>query len=239
LSQLPKEFLSFFLTHSTQPPPPIIMSSSPKVEHVILFKVKEDAEPSEVNNMVSLINGMSSLDEVLYLTAAPTLRVRSSIPSLAFTHVSHSRFKSEPDLSAYAVNPIHLDVKKRNGPLVADILAVDWFTGDLGGGVHVAVPPGSAVRVTFWKLKEGLGDKARSEILEGIKGIKEKLGGGVSQFTYGENFSDRAKGFSIAFLAVFPSQTELEAADPNQDENFKDYLDDTFGLDFVVPPPPQ
>ncbi|PON45147.1 hypothetical protein PanWU01x14_260920 [Parasponia andersonii] len=120
--------------------------------------------------MVSLINGTSSLDEVLYT--------------------------------------IQLDVRKRNGSLVADILAVDWFTGDLGGGVNVA-------------------------------GIKEKLGGGVSQFTYGENFSDRAKGFSIAFLAVFPSQTELEAADPNQEENFNDYIDGTFGLDFVVPSPPR
>ncbi|PON81639.1 Transcription regulator AsnC-type, partial [Trema orientale] len=214
------------------------MSSSQKIEHVILFKIKDNAEPSEVNNMVNLINGMSSLDEVLHLTAAPLLRVRSSIPSLAFTHVSHSRFKSQAEISAYAVNATHLDVKKQISHLIVDVLAVDWFTTDLGGD-HVTVPPGSAVRVTFWKLKQGLGDKARSEILEGIKGIKEKLGGGVSEFTYGENFSDRAKGFSIAFLAVFPSQTELEAADPNQDENFKEYLDDTFVLEFVVPPPPQ
>ncbi|PON54841.1 hypothetical protein PanWU01x14_192070, partial [Parasponia andersonii] len=63
------------------------MSSSPKIEHVILFKIKDNAEPSEVNNTVNLINGMSSLNEVLHLTAAPLLRVRSSIPSLAFTRV--------------------------------------------------------------------------------------------------------------------------------------------------------
>ena len=124
-------------------------------------------------------------------------------------------------------------MKKQIGSLIVDVLAVDWFTNDIGS--DVTVPLGSAVHVTFLKLKEGLGDQAKSEILEGIKGIKEKLGN-VNQFTHGENFSDRAKGYSIAFLAVFSSQSELEAADTNQDEKFKDYLDDSFVLDFVVPP---
>ncbi|XP_062087052.1 stress-response A/B barrel domain-containing protein DABB1-like [Humulus lupulus] len=207
------------------------MSSSQNIEHVILFKLKDDAEPSEVKAAVNKIKGLQTIDEVLYLTAAP-LR-SSSNSSLAFTHVSHSRFRSTSELSAYGVHPLHLRMKKEDNHLIDDVLAVDWFTNEFGGD-HVTVPPGSGVRVTLWKLKEGLGDETRSEILEGMRKIKE--GEEVTEFTYGVNFSDRGKGFSMAILTVFRSESELEAADDaNQYEKFKDYLDTTLVIEFVVP----
>uniref|UniRef100_A0A803QT04 Stress-response A/B barrel domain-containing protein n=1 Tax=Cannabis sativa TaxID=3483 RepID=A0A803QT04_CANSA len=213
------------------------MSSSQNIEHVILFKLKIDAETSEVNTMVNKIKGLQGMDEVLYLTAAP-LRSSSNSTSLAFTHVSHSRFRSTSELSAYSVHPLHLSIKKETNHLVEDMLAVDWFT-DAFGGDRVTVPPGSAVRVTFWKLKEGLGDETiRSEISEGMREIKENLGEEVSEFTYGANFSDRGKGFSMAILAVFRSESELEAGDDAKKyEKFNEYLDleATLVIEFVVP----
>lgn len=120
-------------------------------------------------------------------------------------------------------------------------MAVDWIAVDLQGPV---VPqPGSAIRVTFLKLKEDLEEGVKSEILEVIKGIKNSFGQ-ISQITCGENFSPaRAKGFSIASIAVFPSVSDLEAVDSNQElvnllkEKVKEYLESVVVVDYAVPLP--
>ncbi|GMN53026.1 hypothetical protein TIFTF001_022178 [Ficus carica] len=220
------------------------MSSSHTIEHIVLFKLKATTDqPSDADvdaaadgdKMVSRINGLISLDQVLHITAVPLRRVRSTSSELSFTHILHSRFRSKHDLTAYAVHPAHLRVVSENAPLVDDILAVDWVADYLIGSV--IPPPGSAVRVALWKLKEGVsGDERKSEILEAIRGIKEELGG-VSQFSFGENFSpERAKGFEMAFLIVFSNVRILESADSEQwEEKFKDFVDSLLVLDFVVP----
>ena len=70
--------------------------------------------------------------------------------------------------------------------------------------------PGSALKVSFLKLKEGLGDGVRDEVSGVVGGIKDRFGG-IRQFSYGENFSPaRAKGFSIASIAVFDGKDELD-----------------------------
>lgn len=122
-------------------------------------------------------------------------------------------------------------------------MAVDWVVDDLHG--PLGPQPGSAIRVTLFKLKEDLGDHVKSEVLRGIEGIKDSFGfGQVGQFTYGENFSaGRNKGFSLAWLAVFPGVSELEKADSNEQvvivnnnikEKFKDYLESELVTDYVV-----
>ncbi|CAH9065943.1 unnamed protein product [Cuscuta europaea] len=216
----------------------IRMSSGPIVEHVVLFKVKPDVEPSRVNEMVVNLKGLTSLPQVLHLTAGPVLRNRSA--SFAFTHMLHSRYASKSDLADYSAHPDHLAVVKVNVlPVCDDIMAVDWICDDLAGPVKV--PPGSAQRVTFLKLKENLGENEKSEILSVTKGIKEKISS-IDQMSVGENFSPaRAKGFSIASVAVFGGVRELEAlesqsaAENEEKDKVRGFLDGVLVVDYAVP----
>lgn len=206
-------------------------SSSAFIEHIVLFKVKDNTESSKVNAWLNGVNGLNSLDLTLHLTAGPLLRTRSS--PLAFTHLLHSRYKTKDDLAAYSAHPNHLSVVKDLGlPIMDDIMAVDWVSEGLTG--PVAPSPGSALRVTFLKLKENLGEAAKGKVLEVIKGRF----GEVGQISVGENFSPaRAKGYSIASVAVFKGVSEMEAVDSKEEDKVSEFLDSTIVLDYVVPSP--
>lgn len=216
----------------------IDMSAHP-VEHVVLFKVKDGVDSSKVTHMLTGLNGLVSLDQVLHLTAGPLLSDRSSFN---FTHLLHSRYASKEDLAAYTAHPSHMDVVKQLVlPICDDIMAVDWIADSLQG--PLTAPAGSAVRVTFLKLKDNLGEEVKSHILEVIGGLREKLGPNT-QLTVGDNFSPaRAKGFSIASIAIFPGLNELEtvASDHEmlelQKDKVREHLESVIVVDYVVPPP--
>ncbi|CAK7327485.1 unnamed protein product [Dovyalis caffra] len=219
-------------------------SSAPSqtIEHIVLFKVKENTDPAKVNTMISSLNGLISLDSVLHITAGALYRTKSS--PIPFTHMLHSRYSSKENLNAYAVHPSHVSVVKESvQPNCDDVMAVDWVADDLIGGESLVPPPGSAIRLTFLKLKEGLGDEVKDEILGVIREIKGKFEG-IDQVSFGENFSARAKGYSIASLAVFPGLSELEAVDSNEElvnlekAKVRDYLQSVIVLDYVVPSAP-
>lgn len=209
------------------------------VDHIVLFNVKPDVDPSKPLAMVNNLGGLTSLDTVLHLTAGPLLRCRSS--SLHFTHMLHSRYASKADLDNYSAHPAHVAVVNDYvKPIVEDVMAVDWVSF----ASSVAVPPGSAMRVTFLKLKENLGQKEKDEVLGVIGGIKEMFPA-IEQLSFGENFSPaRAKGFSIASIAVFKGTNELEGLDmeseaTNQQKDLvRDKLDGVVVLDYVVPSSP-
>ncbi|KAI9191764.1 hypothetical protein LWI28_013094 [Acer negundo] len=213
-------------------------SSSSTIEHVVLFKVKPDVDSSKVNTMISNLNGLVSLDPVLHLTAGPVIRTGSSL--FTFTHMLHSRYNSKTDLDAYSQNPNHLSVVRESVlPICEDIMAVDWVADRTP--TTMVLQPGSAVRITFLKLKENLGEEVKDEVLGVIKGLKEKFGG-IEEITCGENFSPaRAKGFSIASIAIFKGVKEMEEADSNQElvklqkEKVKDYVESAIAVDYVVP----
>lgn len=210
------------------------------VEHVVLFKVKPDADPSKVSEMVANLNGLTSLPQVLHLTAGAVLRTRSE--SFAFSHLLHSRYASMSDLAAYSAHPDHTGVVKANVlPICDDIMAVDWISDELAGPVKV--PPGSAMRVTFLKLKENLGESEKGEILRVTRGIKEKFPS-IDQLSVGENLSPaRAKGFSIGSVAVFGGVEELEAlesespvaAAKEEKAKVREFLDGVLVVDYAVP----
>lgn len=216
------------------------MSSFQTVEHIVLFKVKDDADPSKVNAMVSGLSALVSLDQVRHLMVGPLLRNRSS--ALTFTHMLHSRYDTKDDLNAYSAHPSHLSVVRGSVlPICDDIMAVDWVAHDLEG--DLSPPPGSAMRVSFLKLKEDLGDEIKNEVLGVIGEIKDKFGQ-ISQLSYGENFSPaRAKGFSLASLAVFNGQADLDAVDSNEDlvnhqkDKVREHLDSVVVVDYLVPSP--
>lgn len=218
--------------------PTMSASAAPPVEHIVLFKVKEGTDPSRVGAMLAGLNGLVSLDQVLHLAAGPVLQTRSSL--FSFTHMLHSRYRTKDDLAAYSAHPSHMGVVKESVlPICDDIMAVDWVADRAPEAL--AVPPGSAVKVSFLKLKEGLGDAAKGEVLGVIQGIKDGFAQ-VEQVTCGENFSPaRAKGFSIASLAVFKSVEEMEAAAADEEavnsrkEKVREHLDGVIGVDYVVP----
>ncbi|KAF8117649.1 hypothetical protein N665_0008s0007 [Sinapis alba] len=216
---------------SSTPPPQII-------EHIVLFKVKDETDSSMITSMMNGLNGLVSLSQVIHISAAPLHRVRSS--ASAFTHVLHSRYGSKEDLNAYAAHPDHVRVVKECVlPICEDVMAVDWIADRVPG--TLAPPPGTAAKLTFLKLKENLADEAKLEIVGVIKGLSEKLPG-IGQITVGENFSPaRAKGFSIASIAFFKDLGELEAVDGQRElvnvekEKVREYVDSTIVVEFVVP----
>ncbi|KAG5255093.1 stress-response A/B barrel domain-containing protein [Salix suchowensis] len=233
-------FSSFKQPYSASSKSQIKMSSSTPsqiVEHIVLFKVKENTDPTKVNTMINSLNRLISLDSVLHLNAGALYRIRSS--PIPFTHMLHSRYSSKENLSAYAVHPRHVSVVKESvQPICDDVMAVDWVTDDLNSGDSLVPPPGSAISLSFLKLKEGLGDEVKDEILGLIKGITGRYGG-IHQISCGENFSARAKGYSIASLAVFPGLSELDSKEEfvNLEKAiFRDYLQSFIVLDYVVQP---
>lgn len=225
-------------------------SQSEAIEHIVLFKVKDEAEPSKVKAWLDALNGLSSLDQVAQLTAAPliqtTTTTSSSATSLNFTHILHSRYNSKQDLKAYTIHPRHDSAVKDHGlHIVEDIMAFDWVAPDLRLTVTPKPKPGSAVRVSFFKLKEEEEeeDVKKSEILGVLKETKDGLLLGqqkqISEMSYGENFSpERSRGYSLAYLAVFPGPTELE--DSNEElgklkHKFKDFVESEVVVDFLIP----
>ncbi|KAJ4831863.1 hypothetical protein Tsubulata_047072 [Turnera subulata] len=200
-----------------------------------------DTHPSKVKDMIDNLDGLFSLGLVLNRTSGPVHRVPSS-PS-PFTHMIHSRFSSPETLRAYSAHPDHVAVAKEYVlPICDDAVVVDWVVDDLRG--PLAPPPGSAMRVSLLKLKEGeaaVKDEILGEVKESI-GSKGNLDG-VHQVTFGENISPlRAQGYSIASLVLFHGLSELEAADTNgvegifAGEQIKEHLESVIVVDFVVPP---
>ncbi|VVA98545.1 unnamed protein product [Arabis nemorensis] len=214
-------------------------SSPPKqiIEHIVLFKVKDDTDSNKITSMINNLNALVSLNQVLHISAAPLHRVRSAS---AFTHVLHSRYGSKEDLNSYAAHPDHVRVVKESVlPICEDVMAVDWIADKIPG--TLAPPSGSVAKITFLKVKENVSDEAKSEIVDVIKGLREKFPG-IGQITVGENFSPaRAKGFSIASIAYFKDLAELESVDTQTDlvnsqkDKVREFLDSTIVVEFVVP----
>lgn len=95
----------------------------------------------------------------------------------------------------------------------------------------------------FLKLKEKLGQGSKSDILGVIKGLKG-IFREINQISVGEKISPaRAKGYSIASLAVFPGVKELEGSDSKQQlvktekDNVREYVENVTEVDYVVGAP--
>lgn len=212
------------------------------VEHVVLFKARESTEQAKIEAMITNLQALSSLGITTHLVAAPILRLRSgAATAAAFTHLLHSRYSSPSDLAAYASDPRHVAVVKDSVlPICDDIMAVDWLS-DLSSG-PIAPPPGSAVRLTLAKPKEG----KKLELMAALEQVKAsaamKLAGQVS---FGENFSPaRAKGYEVGFIAVFDGVEALdglekdEALVEEEKKKLRPLLESVIVVDFVVPPAP-
>ena len=104
--------------------------------------------------------------------------------------------------------------------------------------------PNSAMRLTLLKLKESEEEKEKGEILSVVGGIEKEFAE-IEQLSFGENFSPaRAKGFSIASIAIFAGLKEMEGLDDKGElvemhkAKVRDLLEDVIVVDYVIPPPP-
>lgn len=117
-------------------------------------------------------------------------------------------------------------------------MAVDWVNDNLNG--QIVVKPGSAIRLQLIKLKDGVGEREKSDVFEVISGLKEKLAG-ILQLSFGENFSPgRNKGFEICSIGVFTGVDDLNALEGNleivkEKDKVRDFIDDLIVVDYVVP----
>ncbi|KAF0909630.1 hypothetical protein E2562_039353, partial [Oryza meyeriana var. granulata] len=136
-------------------------SSAPAVaapiEHIVLIKVRPEAAASgAAAAMVSSLQALSTaVPGLSYIHVGPVLRLRSpAAEALGPTHLLHSRYATKPDLAAYAAHPAHVAaVQGHVLPNALDTTAVDWVNA---ARVPSPVAPGSAVRLTLAKVKEGL-----------------------------------------------------------------------------------
>uniref|UniRef100_A0ACD5ULF7 Uncharacterized protein n=1 Tax=Avena sativa TaxID=4498 RepID=A0ACD5ULF7_AVESA len=222
------------------------MSSAPAIaapiEHFVLIKVRPEAASSgAAAAMVSSLQALSTLVPGLsYIHAGPVLRLRSpAAEALGPTHLLHSRYATKPDLAAYAVHPDHVAaVQAHVAPNALDATAVDWVNA---AELPSPVAPGSAVRLTLAKVKEGL---EVAQLVEKVAAATKAAGEGKgSRVSFGENFSPaRAKGFQFGMVAVFDSVEELDAleGDAKVEEAkaaLRPLLDEVVVLDFVVDAP--
>ena len=213
----------------------IKMSST--VEHVVLFNVKPTADSSQLSTMVNGLNSLNTLPMVLHLSSGKLLKNRSS--SHTFTHVLHSRYRSKEDLANYSAHPDHLSVVRSSVlPICDDLMAIDWVAENID---PVVVKPGSAMRLQFVKLKDGVGESEKRVVFEVINGLKEKVSE-IKQFSSGENFSPaRAKGFEICSIGIFDGVKELDGLEGNlkigeEKDKVREFIDSLVVVDYVVPP---
>jgi peroxin-10 len=223
------------------------MSSAPAtaiaapVEHIVLIKVRPEAASSgAAAAMVSSLQALSTaVPGLSYIHVGPVLRLRSpAAEALGPTHVLHSRYATKPDLAAYAAHPAHVAaVQGHVLPNALDSTAIDWVNAAL---VPSPVNPGSAVRLSLAKLKEGVEAHQLAEKLAAATAAAGEAKG--AKVSFGENFSPaRAKGYQFGMVAVFDSVEGLDAVDGDGKVEaakaiVRPLLDDVLELEFVVGP---
>ncbi|CAH1425281.1 unnamed protein product [Lactuca virosa] len=211
------------------------------IEHIVLFNVKPDVDPTKVAAMIDGLNRMASLDLSIHVSAGELLsRSRSDSDSLTFSHIMHTRFTSNDNLQVYYTHPEHLRMVSENiHPIIDDIMIVDWISNNIS---HEAPKPGSVMRVTLLKLKEDLLENEKSKFFEMMEGIKNQFKA-IEQVSFGENFHAMAKGYSISSIVVFSGFSYLEAFDSDAGivnsikEKVKDSVETELVVDYMIPLP--
>jgi hypothetical protein len=99
------------------------------LRHVVLFKFKKDADEGKVQEVVKAFGKLpDQIDQIHQYewgkNNSPEQR------SKGFTHCFLVTFKSQEDLDAYLPHPAHQEFVKLIGPVIEDVLVVDYWTGE-------------------------------------------------------------------------------------------------------------
>ncbi|KAG0565951.1 hypothetical protein M758_7G025200 [Ceratodon purpureus] len=177
--------------------------TDPVIEHIVLFKVKADADLQEIQAMIDALHGLRKLEGVLELTVGSALSVQGG----EYTHVLHGRFQTKVALNAYLISPAHVRIQKKYVQgLTEDLIALDWECIPCGPILEKT----GAKRITLVKTKEETSADDMRFLVESIEHLPSKCPT-VGQASAGSNFSpDLAKGFTYGILELFPSTEEEE-----------------------------
>ena len=80
--------------------------NGPKVQHLVLFRVRADAAPAQVEAMLAGLRSLASLDGVEEMAVGANFSERSA----GFTHALSARFRDRAALAAYGPHPAHQKV---------------------------------------------------------------------------------------------------------------------------------
>ncbi len=88
------------------PPAMTTPNNGPKVQHLVLFRVRQDASPAQVEAMLAGLRGLASIDGVEEMAVGASFGERSA----GFTHALSARFRDRSALAAYGPHPAHQKV---------------------------------------------------------------------------------------------------------------------------------
>ena len=93
------------------------------VDHLVLFTVKEDASPEEVDDLLSSIRDLrSSVSNVIDLSVGEDFSGRGA----PYTHGLFVRFQTPDDLQAYLRHPDHLKAVEKLEATTEGRIVVDY-----------------------------------------------------------------------------------------------------------------
>jgi len=185
------------------------------VEHVVLFKAKEEAGKDVLKKMM---DGLWSLQyripNVLYIDVGEAMDEEKD--SKGYTHALFVRLRDQEALEAYAKHPQHLDVVENLvKPNVVGILALDYMGAvldDIGPTFHKGRDWEEGYNhIRLFKFADEhrtLADAFLSKY-EDLTFLASEL---PLQITTGENFSpERCQGYTHGSMARFTNEEELRA----------------------------
>lgn len=99
------------------------------LRHVVLFKFKEDVREEKIEEVVTAFGDLPEKIEAIHdfewgIENSPEML------SKGLTHCFLVTFKSEEDRATYLPHPAHQQFVKLVTPVVADVLVVDYWTGN-------------------------------------------------------------------------------------------------------------
>ncbi|MBI2911345.1 MAG: Dabb family protein [Chloroflexi bacterium] len=97
--------------------------SGPKVQHLVLFRVRPDATPAQIEAMLAGLRSLASLDGVEEMAVGANFSERSG----GFTHALSARFRDRAALAAYGPHPAHQKVvQELTRPINEETVVVDY-----------------------------------------------------------------------------------------------------------------
>lgn len=100
-------------------------AKAPKLRHVVSFKFKETATPKEIDHLVEAFAALKSkVPQVKKFEWGTNMSPEKLDKGL--THVFILTFDNAADRDAYLVHPAHKEFGKLVGPIVADVMVVDF-----------------------------------------------------------------------------------------------------------------
>ncbi|MGD9855147.1 MAG: Dabb family protein [Planctomycetaceae bacterium] len=99
------------------------------LRHLVLLNFKDDAEDAQVRQVVKAFGELpSKIDEIQDFEWGREESVEKL--TKGFTHCFLVTFKSQEDLKAYLPHAAHLDFVKLLGPVMEDVLVLDYWTNE-------------------------------------------------------------------------------------------------------------